>query len=206
MWVEVLGYAASLIILVSLLMSSVKRLRWINLVGALAFAVYGFVLKAIPVGVMNSGIVLINIYYLYHMYNKKDYFNLLEVKDQTYFEHFMNAYEKDIKKFIFVDEDLKNENLIKCFILRNTVPAGILVAKQVHNHTLEILVDYVTPTYRDFKMGQFLYEREKSYFLDKGYQQLITKPGSFRHQKYLKMMGFVEVRIKQEIYYQKNIK
>jgi len=206
MWIEVLGYAASLIILISLLMSSVKRLRWINLVGAVAFAIYGFVLKAIPVGVMNSGIVLINVYYLYNMYSKKDYFSLLEVKDITYFNHFMSAYEKDIKKFIYMDEDLNHESTIKCFILRNTVPAGLIVAKPYHNHTLEILVDYVTPAFRDFKMGSFLYENQKSYFLDKGYHQLITKPGSFRHQKYLKHMGFVEVRIKQEIYFQKNIK
>ena len=204
-WIEVLGYTASLIILISLLMTSVKRLRWINLVGALAFCIYGFMLNAIPVAIMNGGIGFINIYFLFHMYRQKDFFSLLTVQDNTYFSHFMNAYQKDIKKIIFIDDDLTNPLYQKCFILRNTVPAGVLVAKPYNEKTLEILVDYVTPAYRDFKMGYFLYEKQKSYFLDQGYTQLITRPGSYKHQKYLKHMGYVEVRIKKEIYFQKNL-
>ena len=35
---EWIGYIASLIVLVSLLMSSIKKLRWINLFGALMWA------------------------------------------------------------------------------------------------------------------------------------------------------------------------
>lgn len=58
---EWLGYIASLIVLISLLMSSVKKLRWINLLGSLTFAVYGFLINALPVAVMNAGIVGINI-------------------------------------------------------------------------------------------------------------------------------------------------
>ena len=37
---EWIGYTASLIVLVSLLMSSIKKLRWINLFGALIFGAW----------------------------------------------------------------------------------------------------------------------------------------------------------------------
>jgi len=72
--VEWIGYIASLIVLISLVMSSVKRLRWINLTGSLIFAVYGVLISSYPVAVMNLGIVLVNTYYLYQIYSKKDLF------------------------------------------------------------------------------------------------------------------------------------
>ena len=61
---EWIGYIASMIVLVSLLMSSIKKLRWINMVGALIFGAYGFMIGSMPTGIMNLGIVIIDIYYL----------------------------------------------------------------------------------------------------------------------------------------------
>lgn len=61
-YLDVLGYVASLVVLVSLVMSSIKKLRWINLGGALLFSVYGFMIGSTPTGIMNLGIVMINIY------------------------------------------------------------------------------------------------------------------------------------------------
>ena len=153
---EWIGYLASLIVLVSLLMSSVKKLRWINLVGSLTFAVYGFLINALPVAVMNSGIVLINVYYLVQMYRKSDYFSLISLdKDKEYFEYFVNFYKEDIKSFITEDRNLGEENLAKFFVLRNTVPAGIFVAKKLEDSTMHVYIDYVTPQFRDFKIGEY---------------------------------------------------
>ncbi|MBU1142332.1 MAG: YgjV family protein [Firmicutes bacterium] len=187
---EWLGYVASLIVLISLLMSSVKRLRWINLGGSLLFAVYGYLIGALPVGIMNTGIVLINIYYLYQMYAKKDYFKLLPIKDNIYYNHFMNSHITDMRSFMDIENHLEEEKYEKIFILRNTVPAGVVVGIAKDSQTFEILIDYVTPAYRDFKIGNFLYEDQKDYFLSQGYHTLITKPGNLKHQKYLKKMGF----------------
>ncbi|MEL7596968.1 MAG: lactate dehydrogenase [Clostridiaceae bacterium] len=73
-WLEWLGYLASLIVLISLLMNSILKLRWINLVGSGIFSLYGFLIGALPVGFMNLGIVLINIYHLVKIYHSKEYF------------------------------------------------------------------------------------------------------------------------------------
>ncbi|WP_138417511.1 YgjV family protein [Aquibacillus sediminis] len=67
-WLEWLGYLASFIVLVSLLMSNILKLRWINLLGSGLFSLYGFLIGALPVGFMNLGIVFINIYYLVQLY------------------------------------------------------------------------------------------------------------------------------------------
>ena len=72
-WIEWLGYAASIIIAISLIMNAMVKLRVINLIGSFLFAVYGFGIRAYPVGLINTIIVLINMYYLYQMF--KEYRN-----------------------------------------------------------------------------------------------------------------------------------
>ncbi|MDX1341443.1 MAG: hypothetical protein R3309_07490 [Reinekea sp.] len=66
--VEIYGYAGSVLIALSLMMSNIIPLRWINLVGAAIFSTYGLVIHAWPVAVLNGFIVLIDIYHLWHIY------------------------------------------------------------------------------------------------------------------------------------------
>jgi hypothetical protein len=62
---EIIGYIASILVAVSLMMSSILKLRVINLIGAACFTVYGLLIDAYPVAVVNFIIVLIDLYYLY---------------------------------------------------------------------------------------------------------------------------------------------
>ena len=55
--IEILGYVASLTVVVSLAMSSVLRLRMIGLVGSTLFAVYALAVGAIPVAIANVVII-----------------------------------------------------------------------------------------------------------------------------------------------------
>ena len=52
------GYLASLIILISLVSTSIIKLRLINTVGATLFATYGILIGSLPTAGMNAGIVL----------------------------------------------------------------------------------------------------------------------------------------------------
>jgi len=62
---EWVGYAASLILIISFLMKNVHTLRIINSVGALLFVVYGIMLAiSWPIIITNGFILLANIYYL----------------------------------------------------------------------------------------------------------------------------------------------
>ena len=67
---EMLGYSASVLVAVSLMMQSVVKLRMINLVGAILFTVYGLLIGAFPVAFLNGFIVVANIYYLHQMYRE----------------------------------------------------------------------------------------------------------------------------------------
>ncbi|MBN2540396.1 MAG: YgjV family protein [Bacilli bacterium] len=188
---EYLGYLASTLILVSILMSSAKKLRWINLFGGIIFAIYGYLIHALPVGIMNSLVSIVNIYYLYKMYSSKDYFKLLPIEQQSvYLKYFLDYYRTDIEKFFPTHDIDVDASDFSFYILRNVVPAGFVVGTKFKEDILRIDFDYVVPTYRDFKMGEYLYQKKKQVFLDKGFQSLVTFTDSEKHKRYLNKMGF----------------
>lgn len=192
-YLEYLGYVASLIVLVSLLMSSLKKLRWINLIGATLFGIYGFMIGSIPTGMMNLGIVIIDIYYLVKMYNSKDFFQVLPIEDNSeYLDEFMRFYGKDIESYMKLpDLDIKTVET-KFYILRNMNTAGIFIADKYDESTLEIKLDYVVPMYRDFKIGLFVFNSQREAFLEKGFTKFIVNTTNDAHIKYVKKMGFVQ--------------
>lgn len=67
---EWVGYLASVVVAISLMMSNIKKLRWWNLIGAALFVAYGAAIDAYPVALVNFFIVLIDIYYLVKLYRE----------------------------------------------------------------------------------------------------------------------------------------
>jgi uncharacterized protein with PQ loop repeat len=58
---ELVGYAASLFVLVSFLMKDIRTLRMVNSVGCALFVVYGIMLEySIPIVLTNAAILVIN--------------------------------------------------------------------------------------------------------------------------------------------------
>ncbi|MCL1144085.1 YgjV family protein [Shewanella gaetbuli] len=67
---EWVGYLASVVVAISLMMADIKKLRWWNLIGAALFVAYGLAIDAIPVALVNFFIVIIDIYYLVKLYRE----------------------------------------------------------------------------------------------------------------------------------------
>lgn len=63
-WIEFIGYLGSLLVAISLSLKSVKNLRTVNFMGALAFVVYGLLIQSYPVVILNSYLCGANIYRL----------------------------------------------------------------------------------------------------------------------------------------------
>ena len=61
---DLIGYLASGLVVLSLLMTSVLRLRVIGLFGATVFTAYGLLIGAIPVVVTNGVIIFVHGYHL----------------------------------------------------------------------------------------------------------------------------------------------
>ena len=63
--VEYLGYLASLMILVSMLMRDMVKFRYVNTVACLMFTFYGVFRNDTPIILLNATVVIINIFYLF---------------------------------------------------------------------------------------------------------------------------------------------
>ncbi len=192
-WLEWLGYVASLIVLISLLMNSIIKLRWINLIGAGVFSLYGFLIGALPVGFMNLGIGAINIYHLTKMYRSREYFKILPIEGNSqYFTYFLDFYKNEIEKYSEKPTVNIDNSEVSFYILRNMVPAGIFIGSSYNDNTLKVELDFVISEYRDFKIGFYVFEQNKKYFIDKGYSNFISFSSKPEHIEYLKKMGFNE--------------
>ena len=189
-WLEILGFVASLVVAVSLMMRNVFWLRVINGIGALVFTVYGILIQSAPVAVMNGFVFLIDIYFLMQTL-QPDYYEVLPVEyDSNYLRKFLSFYQKEIKRFIpEFDGDISPDAAV-FFILRNVVPAGLLVVREHEDGRLWIEVDFAIPAYRDFKLGRFVYDHQAKIFNAEQYDRIYCEATQQSHQRYLKRMGF----------------
>jgi hypothetical protein len=193
-WYEIVGYLGSVLIAASMLMNNIWKLRWLNMSGAILFAIYGVVIGSLPVILLNSFNTTVNIYFLLQISRKKDFFTLLPLlKMRTLFlENFLDFYKKDILKF-FPDFDpatiTENNGFI---ILRNVVPVGLFIFEEKLDGIIEIKLDYIIPDYRDFKNASFTLSSQAELLKQRGFKTFTTTSNIGKHRKYLKKIGFVQ--------------
>ena len=188
-WVEWFGYLASLVVLVSLTMTSIIKLRVINFIGCLLFAAFAYFIDSYPTMLMNLGIASINVYYLYQLAGSKDKFKLVSATiDSEYFDHFVATNAKDIEKQTSVNE-LRTGNSA-FYMLRNNAIAGLLVGTKQDNGVFNISLDYVTPEYRDLKLAYYFYQTNPELIKNRGISVLKATANTQEHSDYLIKVGF----------------
>lgn len=186
---EIIGYAASVLVAISLMMSAIVKLRVVNMIGAFTFAVYGILINSIPVAAMNAFIVLINVYFLVKIFKSDKYFELLPSSyESTYLKKFLNFYKENIQNYQ-PDFSFKESYNWALFVLSDMVPAGLILGNRKDNR-LQIDLDFVIPSYRDFKIGKYLFNEKLSYFKNEGIETIVASPGNEYHNNYLEKVGF----------------
>ena len=192
---EWFGYLASAIIAFSMTMNSILKFRWINLAGASSFAIYGFLIQAYPVSFLNGFIVVVDLYYLYSFYSKKEAFEIQEVShDNAYLKRFLNFHQADIQRFFPGYSYEPQEQDMIYLILRDMSVAGLFIASETQAGTLMVRLDYVIPAYRDFKNGHFIYNQLHGRLAGARYSKVISPAYSSLHSKYLNKLGFKQTQ------------
>ena len=189
-WIEWFGYAASVVVAISLMMSSIVKLRWLNLTGAAMFSSYGFIIGALPVGFLNLFIVVINVVYPVRLYRAEGAFRVMRWSGGGEgLSHFLEFHREEIERF-FPRLDYRNlDGRSVFFLVRNSAPIGLLFGRSQEGGSFLIELDYVGPQYRDLKMGSFLYEKN-DFFRRQGYSALKAQATGSGHDAYLMRMGF----------------
>ncbi len=189
--IEVLGYAASAVIILSLTMTSLVKLRVVGLAGSVLFAIYGALVGAIPVVATNAVIFGLHAFFLWRAFNVDEFFTLLEVRPESrYLDEFLDYYRSDICSFQPDFSFAPTSEHLTLFILRDLVPAGLFIGRPSGGGTLDVQLDYVIPRFRDLKVADFLFRANREAFRRHGVSHLVARIETEAHGRYLRRVGF----------------
>ena len=138
-------------------MSSVIKLRIINIIGSTISGIYAFIIGSFPLALMNTCLIIINVYNIFKL--KKESRKYEIVKGDTadsFFKYFVACYNEDIKNyFSYFQKDNVSGNTVY-YTFCNETPVGIFIGNR-NGDNVEITVDYTVPNYRDCSVAKFLY-------------------------------------------------
>ena len=185
--IELAGYLGSTLVVVSMLMSSVVKLRVINTIGSVISATYALIIHSYPLALMNICLIIINCYNLIKLLRSEQEYDLIPANPgDAFLVYFIDNYRQDIQNF-FQGADLALSASDTAYIVCcGTTPAGLLLGNTSAG-VLDIAVDYTTPAYRDCSVGKYLYSRLPEY----GIRKLTCSGVLKKHEGYLVKMGFV---------------
>ncbi len=186
--IELFGYLGSALVVISMLMTSVKKLRIVNTTGSVIFAIYALIIQSYPTAVMNFCLVTINLYQLYKLRRRSTSFSFLEEKAGTEaIRKLLMRYENDIRAFFpYAQTDALLQSDAFFLVTCDTTPVGLLIGNRKDEGTIQIEIDYSVPAYRDASVGAFLHQALPS----AGVRTLIFNREAPSHEAYLVKMGY----------------
>lgn len=191
-WVQALGWAGSAVLVYSLLQSRVLRFRLLNLAASLTLTVFNALLHVWPMVAMNTVLAGINIVFIVRLMRERDDERVYEVvavgSDEAYLRHFLKVQGADIHRlFPAFDPDAPSAGRSAYLVERGNETVGVVVVRDAGDGVAQVELDYVTPRFRDFSPGEFVY-RSSGLFRGKGIRRILTPPGMVN--PYYAKLGF----------------
>lgn len=189
--VELVGYVASALVVASLAMTSVVRLRTLSLAGSVTFVGYGLLIGSVPIIVTNASIAAINSWFLaQELRGHRDLGAVLVPPDSPFLLDFLRNHARDISTFQ-PDFDAATAHSFALVLTRDGLPAGVLLGDRTGDR-LDIRLDYVLPAFRDSRLGRWLYGGGSGVFRSADIERLTATAASPTHRGYLARVGFAE--------------
>ena len=192
--VQALGWAGSALLIVSLLQQRILRFRLLNLTASLALIVFNALLGVWPMVAMNIATGAINVWMITKLVRERGDDRVYEVvpvgPDESYLRHFLKVQGADIRKhFPLFDAATPRPERSAYLVERGNETVGVVVVRDAGDGVAQVELDYVTPRFRDFSPGEFVY-RSSGLFRGKGIRQIRTPPGMVN--PYYQRLGFRE--------------
>jgi len=178
-WLDVLGWGGSALLVYSLLQSRVLRLRVLNLVACLVLVLFNALVEVWPMVGMNVVLSAINLWFIVRLVNARHddtAFTVLEVRpDDEYLRHVLLVHGADILRhqpdFLW---DPVGEGQSAFLVQKGDETVGVVLVRG-EGGTAHVVLDYVTPRFRDFSPGEFVW-RHSDLLAGHGYTQVRTSP------------------------------
>ena len=194
-WLEVGGWAGSILVVLSLTQARVLRFRWLNLAGSAIATAYNAIVGIWPFVAMNGAICLINIYWLYRLNRERHsptaYDVVTVAPDDAYLRHLLRFNADDMAQCApnFSPESVDADCLV-FLVVRGDETVGVVCLRPTGT-TGEalVLLDWVNARFRDFTPGEFVY-RQSGIFAAHHLTNLKAVNPPPKQQAYFQRMGF----------------
>lgn len=187
-FLEIFGYVGTALVLLSMMMTSVVKLRLFNTVGSFISMIYAFLSGAWPVVFLNLGLIIINVWQLVKLNRTETVFECVKLgADDKSLGYFMNYHGSDITQHFPGYQITNGQNTEVYMVYTSGESVGVLIGSR-EGDTLFVEFDYSTVKYRDCSVGAFLYGQLKN----DGIRKLVSERKGDYHNQYLIKMGFAE--------------
>jgi hypothetical protein len=180
-WLDVLGWVGSALLIYSLMQARVLRFRLLNLLACVILVVFNAMLGIWPMVAMNVVLSGINLWFIRRLASERHSdlaFEVLEVGPlDEYLRHTLRVHADDIDRFQpgFV-WDGAAPGRTAYLVQRGDETVGVVLVRDAGDRVAQVELDYVTPRFRDFSPGEFVYRRS-GLFRDRGFRKVITPAG-----------------------------
>ncbi|WP_309133392.1 hypothetical protein [Cellulomonas sp.] len=195
-WLEVVGWVGSVLVVLSLMQARVWRFRVMNLVGSLLATAYNAVFGIWAFAAMNGAISLINVYWLLRLRRERGdaaVYAVVEVApDDAYLRHVLAVHADDVGRHRTVparDVGPGAGAELAFLVVRGDETVGVVLVRDAGDGTGVVLLDWVTPRFRDFTPGEFVY-RDSDVFAAHGLRRLVVPTAPPGSVAYLERVGF----------------
>lgn len=193
-WQEILGWSGSALLIYSVMQARVLRFRVLNLAACVVLTAYNAWLGIWPMVAMNIALCLINLWHLRGLARRHDdaAFEVLEVDPRDeYLRHVLRVHEDDVRRFqpdlLWDPHDERNEAFL---VQRGDETVGMVLLQDEGDGLAQVLLDYVTPRFRDYSPGEFVWKRS-GLLRDKGFTRVRTPAAMVN--PYYRRLGFEQV-------------
>lgn len=160
-WLDVVGWLGSALLVFSLLQARVLRFRVLNTIACVVLTFFNAMLSVWPMVAMNIVLASINLWFIVRLLRERHDEGAFEVirvgTDDDYLRHVLSTHREDILRYQpdFTEPHPDEGAFI---VAKGDETVGVVVLAR-EGDVAHIRLDYVTPKYRDFTPGEFVWRR-----------------------------------------------
>ncbi|HET6698412.1 MAG TPA: hypothetical protein VFG88_04935 [Nocardioidaceae bacterium] len=179
-WLDALGWAGSALLVYSVMQSRVLRFRLVNLVACLVLVVFNALIAVWPMVGMNVVLAAINLWFIGRLVSQRHderAFSVIEVApDDAYLRHVLDVHGADIARFQPDFDPAAEAGRTAYLVLHGDETVGVVLLHRDEAGVARVELDYVTPRFRDFSPGEFVWRRS-GLMKAEGFTRVVTPAG-----------------------------